>query len=90
MFLHIGENEIVFIRDIVAIIDMEKTTTNAITRDFLKMSEELGITVTVGKDIPKSFIITSCREKQAVYLSPISTATLLKRANKLNRTNRRI
>lgn len=88
MFLHIGEEIIVFLNDILAIMDIEKTTTSNNTREFLKSCEKKGMVVTVGSDIPKSFIITVNKGKQTVYLSPISSATLKKRVMKLAQGNK--
>jgi hypothetical protein len=82
MFLHIGADEVVFLNDVIAIIDIERTTTSNTTREFLKSCEKRKITRTVGTDIPKSFIVTEKDGEQWVYLSPISTATLYKRAMK--------
>lgn len=83
MFLHLGADEIVLIRDVVAIMDIEKTTTSNTTRDYLKKGEEKGQIKTIGQDIPKSFIVTCHKGKRRIYLSPISSATLYKRAKKL-------
>jgi hypothetical protein len=58
MFLHIGADEVVFLNDVIAIIDIERTTTSNTTREFLKSCEKRKITRTVGTDIPKSFIVT--------------------------------
>ncbi|HHU90896.1 MAG TPA: DUF370 domain-containing protein [Clostridiaceae bacterium] len=82
MILHIGEEKIVFIKDIIAIMDIEKTTTSNNTREYLKICEERGMIETIGTDIPKSFIVTMQNGKQTVYLSPISSATLNKRIKK--------
>lgn len=82
VFLHIGEEMIVFLNDILAIMDFERTTTSGNTREFLKRCEEKGQVVTVGNDLPKSFILTVRNGKQTVYLSPISAATLKKRVLK--------
>jgi hypothetical protein len=87
VFLHIGEEMIVFLNDILAIMDIEKTTTSNNTREFLKSCEEKGMVVTVGSDIPKTFIVTVNKGKQTVYLSPISSATLKKRILKMSREN---
>ncbi|NLU52996.1 MAG: DUF370 domain-containing protein [Clostridiaceae bacterium] len=80
MYLHIGEDEVVLLKDVVAIMDIEKTTTSSTTREFLKRCEEKKEVKTVGTDIPKTFILTVKDGKQAVYLSPISSYTLYKRA----------
>ncbi len=79
MILHIGEEKVVFVNNIIAVMDIEKTTTSNNTREFLKRCEEKGMVETIGSDIPKSFIVTMRNGKQTVYLSPISSATLNKR-----------
>ena len=48
--------------------------------DFLARAEKAGQVVAVGEDLPKSFLL--CRDRKGkvtVYLSQLSTATLLKR-----------
>ena len=45
MFLHVGGDYIVFAKDIIAIMDIEKTTVSNDTRNFLKVSEEEGFIV---------------------------------------------
>ncbi|AGC67040.1 hypothetical protein Cst_c00050 [Thermoclostridium stercorarium subsp. stercorarium DSM 8532] len=80
MFLHIGGDYMVFTKDIVAIIDMERSTVSQDTRNFLKTSEEEGFIVNVDEnELPKSIIITQGKYSNKVYLSPISTTTLYKR-----------
>lgn len=80
MFLHIGGDYMVFVKDIVAIIDMERSTISQDTRNFLKTSEEEGFIVNVVEnELPKSIIVTQSKYNNKVYLSPISTSTLLKR-----------
>jgi len=84
MFLHIGGDYIVFIKDIIAIIDMERSTISQDTRNFLKTSEEEGFIANVAEnELPKSIVITQSKYNSKVYLSPISTSTLLKRYMKL-------
>jgi regulator of extracellular matrix RemA (YlzA/DUF370 family) len=80
MFLHIGGDYIVSMKDIVAIVDMEKSTISQDTRNFLKISDEEGFIVNVVEnEMPKSFVITQEKHKSKIYLSPISTTTLYKR-----------
>lgn len=87
MFLHIGGDYIVFIKDIIAIVDMDKSTISQDTRNFLKTSEEEGFIVNVVEnELPKSIIITQSKHKSMVYLSPISTSTLMKRYRKLEQS----
>lgn len=82
MFLHLGNNEVVSLKEIVAIMDLEKTTTTNTAREFLKYCADKNMVKTIGSDMPRSFIVTVKDGKQTVYLSPISTSTLTKRISK--------
>lgn len=79
MFLHLGNDYIVFKKDIIAVFDFETTTVSKITREFLKVSEEEGFIVNVSDDIPKSFIITETGGQSKIFISNIASSTLLKR-----------
>jgi hypothetical protein len=69
MFLHLGGNKVIRTKDVVAIISVEKTTTGI--KSFPKVIRE---TTDEGM---KSMIFTD----KKIYLSPISSATLKKRAD---------
>ena len=40
MFLHLGNDYIVFEKDIIAVFDFETTTVSKITREFLREAED--------------------------------------------------
>ncbi len=80
MFLHLGSDVVVNMSDVIAILDLDVTSTSKITREFLAVAEDEGFVVNVSDDLPKSFIITEIDKKSRVFVSPISSATLLKRA----------
>lgn len=80
MFLHLGENVVVPIKDIIGIFDMETSMYSSDTIQFLRMAEEDGFVERITKEKPKSFIIAEVDKKSKVYLSPISSATLTKRS----------
>ncbi len=81
MYLHIGQETVVPMREIVGIFDMENTTISKNTRSFLNEAQRSGRVVTVGDDLPKSFVVCQKGDKPpTVYISQISCATLLKRA----------
>lgn len=83
MFIHIGNNMVIPSGEIIGLFDLEVTTTTKETREFLKISEEEGFVTSVSaEDLPKSFIVTEKNGQSAIYLSPISAATLKKRINK--------
>jgi len=80
MFLHIGKDVVIPMKNVIAIIDMETTTLSKDTREFLRIAEEEGFVEAISDDIPKTFIIMEVDKKSKVYLSPISSVTLLKRS----------
>ena len=85
MYLHIGSDRMVYSGDIVAVFDFENTTTSKITREFLAVSQEEDFIVNVSEeDLPKSFIVTEYGGKTTVFISPISSATILKRLSSMN------
>lgn len=89
LYLHLGGDEIVNIKDIVAIMDIEKTTLSPLTREFLKMAEEEGFIKTIiDGEIPKSFIVAYKKGMQVIYLSPLSVTTLYRRYKKLEMLRR--
>ena len=81
MFLHLGGDTVIAMKDVIAIFDLDLTTTSKITREFLHVAEEEGFVINVSEDLPKSYILTESNNESRVYISPISAATLLKRAN---------
>lgn len=81
MYLHLGQGVMVAQKDIVGIFDLDNCSISKRTRNFLSFAEQSGKIRIVGEDIPKSFTVTSCNGKITVYLSQISSATLLKRSS---------
>lgn len=80
MFLHIGGDVVIPMKNVIAILDIETTTMSRDTKDFLKIAEEEGFIEAISDDLPKSFVITEIEKKSRIYLSPISSVTLQKRA----------
>ncbi len=80
MYLHLGQNTVITHDEIIGIFDLDSTTVAKKTRDYLAKAQKEGRVREVSYELPKSFIV--CREKDGrniVYLSQISTSTLLKR-----------
>ena len=80
MYLHLGQNTIVQDKEIIGIFDLDITSQSLRTRQFLNKAERSGHVVAVTDDIPKSFVVTGRRNRQRIYISQLSTATLLKRS----------
>ena len=78
MYLHLGQDYLVKIRDIIGIFDLDTATVAKNTRLFLKKAETEGAVVPLSDEIPKSFVLPDF-PTPTVYISPISAATLKKR-----------
>ena len=79
MFLHLGENVVVPIKDIIGIFDLQNTMYSSDTIQFLRLAEEDGFVERITKEKPKSFVIAEVNKMSKIYLSPISSSTLTKR-----------
>ena len=79
MFLHLGENVVVPIKDIIGIFDLQSTMYSSDTIQFLRMAEEDGFVERITDEETKSFVIEEVNKLCIVYLSPISSLTLSKR-----------
>lgn len=84
MFLHLGNDVVVRESDIIGIFDMENTTTSKQSRNFLSSAEKNGEVINVSYELPKTFVVCQDGERTTVYISPISSATLLKRSKTLS------
>lgn len=78
MYLNIGEDYVLKTRDIVGIFDIDKTTVNKATRDYLALAQKENKIIYTSYDLPKSFIVT----EKNIYVSPLNTSTLLKRTRR--------
>ena len=83
MYLHLGADIVVNQKDVIAILDLEKTTISKITRDYLKYIQKNQMVINVSNELPKSYVITTQGDKTKIYISPISSLTLLKRSENL-------
>ena len=83
MYLYLGQDTVIQTRDIIGIFDLDNTTVSKITRETLRKTDQKKETVSVGFDLPKSYIVCADKNgKQTVYLSPVTPATLVKRIQK--------
>ena len=80
MYLYIGGDEAVWDEDVVGVFDLDNTTVSKSTRELLSREQKEGHIVTLTSDLPKSFCLTQSGKVEKVYLSPVSPATIKKRA----------
>ena len=81
MYLHLGNDLIIKKQNIIGVFDMDNTTVSKRTRDYLQAMEKSGKLVYVTNELPKSFILYGTKSDVKVYVSQISTTTLLKRCD---------
>lgn len=87
MYLHLGQSTLVPYKDIIGIFDLDTSTVQKATRDYLREAEKNKQVVNVSYDLPKSFIVCKGEKNDEgkadipfiVYISPIAPSTLLKR-----------
>ncbi len=83
MYLHIGRNQMLAVRRIIGIFDLEITSQSKTTRAFLERAAQEGTVLEACDDLPKSFLVCDHPyHPQIIYLSELNTATLQKRAER--------
>ena len=78
-YLHLGKGAVVRDDEIVGVFDLDITSQSHLTRRYLAACEKAGEVETASDDLPKSFVVCEGRGKRKLILSPMNTATLLKR-----------
>ena len=88
MYIHLGHDTVVLLDDVVGIFDLETSTIGKATRDCLTVAEKAGDVVNVTYELPKSFIVVRDKSRKSgrrIYISQISSSTLLKRAGQFGK-----
>jgi len=80
MILHLGGDVVIPLKDVIAIIDLDNSNDSVINKEFLSIAEEEGFIRRISDDEPKSFILAEIDKKSVIFLSPISSVTLVKRS----------
>ena len=85
MYLHLGQDTVVEKADVIGIFDLDTSTVAKNTRNYLANSEKQKRVVSVSWELPRSFTVCAGAdgENERIYLSPLSPATLEKRADNL-------
>ena len=76
MFLHVGNNKNIRIRDVIGIFDMDNATLSAVTRKFLSTRQKQLMVEIAAVELPKSFILFEENGLYKICFSPISSAAL--------------
>ena len=78
MYLHVGNNQNIRIRDIIGIFDADTATVSSITKKYIKTNDVAGSVRFASKELPKSFVLYKDRKdrKYRICFSQLSTASL--------------
>ena len=79
MYLHLGENRVVRTDSIIGIFDMDTSTISKWTKDYLSNATKNKRVINVSMELPKSFVVYNENNEIKVYVSQISSQTLMKR-----------
>lgn len=81
MYLHLGQSVVVPHSRILGIFDLDNSSWSHRTRDFLERAEREGRVVSICEELPRSFVLCGGQDEVCtVYISQLSAATLLRRA----------
>ncbi len=89
MYLHLGDQVVVHVNDIIGVLDLDNTSISKSTRDFLAQAQRSAEVRYVSNqlDPPKTFVVCKAKKragdkaqpKQKVYLLQVAAATIYKR-----------
>ncbi len=80
MYLHLGQDTVITTESIIGIFDIDECTISKKTRDYLTAAEKNKRVVNVSYELPKSFVVCQKNSETIVYISQLSTKTLIKRS----------
>lgn len=84
MYVHLGQDTVITTDSIIALFDIDACTVSKKTRDFLAAAQKNGEVVNVSFELPRSFVVCRRGDKTVVYISQLSTKTLLYRMEHKN------
>lgn len=85
MYLHLGKNTVVLMDRIIAVFDLDNSSQSYLTRDYLRQADQNGQVINISDDLPKSFVVCLAPNGgQTVYLSQLSSTTLLRRSETMS------
>lgn len=79
MFLHLGRDVAVPLDSIILVFDMDTATWSRFTRNYLEAAEKASKVFVITDELPKSAVVCQENGDFVVYISQISSRTLLKR-----------
>ena len=82
MYLQIGSDMAVREQAIIGIFDLDNTSFDKRTREFLSRAEKDGAVISVTDEVPRAFVLTGEFGLERVYLTSLSSRALAARAER--------
>lgn len=82
MYLHIGNNKMIKIKDIIGIFDSDTATVSKITRNWLSSAEKQNKLSSASGEVPKSIVLVGEKNDEKIYFSQLAPKTLSARIEK--------
>ena len=79
MYLHLGKKKKKKKKSIIGIFDIDTSTISKWTKDYLSNATKNKRVINVSMELPKSFVVCNENNEIKVYVSQISSQTLMKR-----------
>lgn len=77
MFINIGSGKLIRKKDIIGIFDLDTSSHEKDTREFLKNAEKNRRVETCGGGLPKAFVLAEDSEKnEKIYLTTLAAKSL--------------
>lgn len=82
MYVHLGNEGMIWSEDIIGIFDIENTTVSRDSREFLSAAAARKCETAISSDMPASFVVSKGMWGEKVFISSLSSAALIKRCRK--------
>ena len=76
MYLHVGNNRNIRLKNVIGVFDMDNATVSMVTRRFLGAMQKNQQVESVSGEIPKSFILYEENGERRICFSPLSSSAL--------------
>ena len=82
MYLHLGQDYIVPLQTVVAVVDMDTATASKRTCGLLSRMQEEGRIIELYEDLPRAAVLCENALGETLYLTQLSPQALQRRAEK--------
>ncbi|MDO4271020.1 MAG: DUF370 domain-containing protein [Eubacteriales bacterium] len=82
MYLHLGQDYIVPLQNVVSVFDMDTATASRRTRGLLTRLQEEGRIIELYDDLPRAAVLCEDALGETLYLTGVSTQAMQRRAEK--------